>query len=358
MKNLFKISFAIITLGLFYTCDDGIEEVQVAQALQPAVVETDQTVIDLLSNENLPDNPALTLVWQDVDYGVQAVPDYEIQFSSDQAFTNPVSVTVTKARTITWTVRELNVEAQKAGLAVEEEGTMYIRIISTLGASNNTAVPVESNVVAVNVIPYFSYIFKDYYLVGAATQPGWENNNNNPPLFRTEEDPNVYRYTGFFNSDEFKVLEILGLWQPQWGSNDGTTLAGNPATQGGDPGTFVISGAAGYYTFSANFNNLSYTIEPFDASGATTFSTIELTGSAGSVTLTQSSFDQQIWYANGVDLSSGTAQFVTNTGATWGGANEFHGRATEGATTIPITERNYNIWFNSLTGDYMIIPTF
>lgn len=356
MKNLMRFFVFVVAAGLWLGCTDDDNQVTANLAAEAAVVQANATDIDLLATQSLPGNPALTVSWSPADYNVQSVVNYEVQISSTANFENYIVAATTTDNAFTATVNELNIFAQQAGMPVEVATPMHIRVGSFLGTQNTNLD--FSNVIAVNVTPFFSYIFKDYFLVGAATEPGWNNNSNNPPLFRSEEDPNSYSYTGFFRQEQFKVLEFLGQWQPQWGTNDGSTLSGNPATQGNDPGEFVITGADGFYTVNFNFVTRVFEVIPFTGS-LTENSSMVLSGSASggsAITLTQSGFDPHLWSALGVNLSTGSVTFQSGSGTTWGGNNEFHGRAQVGGPEIPVTERTYNVWFSDIEGDYMLIP--
>ncbi|GAL66929.1 hypothetical protein JCM19301_1473 [Jejuia pallidilutea] len=97
---------------------------------------------------------------------------------------------------------------------------------------------------------------------------------------------------------------------------------------------------------------------PYDASGATTFSGMSIQGSSVATTaMTQLSFDGHIWYTAGIRLTPGEVSFLTDTGATWGSDSSFSGVATNGGASIPvIVEDDYDVWFNTLTGRYILIP--
>ena len=286
---------------------------------------------------------------------------------------NPVTATtITGTTSATLSVNELNASSGSAGIPPFMFSTLYAKIESSIGTQNG--LPVSSNTVSFQVQPYFNYVFEDFYLVGNGTSADWNNNNNNPPLFRDAENGNLYSFTGFFtkggggfDDGRFKLLELRGQWQPQWGtataegSDDleaSGAIAGNPGTQDSDPGRFGVP-SDGYYTFTINFSSNTYTNTAFDASGATAYTSMTLQGSALSAdtAFMQSSFDSHLWYINSVNLQSGDLQFLTNTGSSWAGSTSFSGVATEGGGNIPvIVQDDYEVWFNDLTGDYIMIP--
>ncbi|NCT08903.1 MAG: SusF/SusE family outer membrane protein [Flavobacteriia bacterium] len=362
MKNIKRFS-AITLIGvftmLFNACDDNSELFTISTPTAPVLASVGFTELELDAvNTN---NPALTLDWEEADYGQQASINYEVQFSSDNAFTTPVTAaTVTGQTSITLSMSEVNASAGTAGLNPFEWKPLYMKVVSTIGTK--AGVPADSNIIQINVYPYFNYVFNDYFLVGDATAPGWNNNNNNPPLYRDSNDSNLFYYTGRFSEGgHFKILETKGLWQPQWGTNDGTKIEVNPGT-GSDPERFPTAGASGvtegFYTFQINFATNTFTFTPFNASGITSPASLTLQGSStANVTMTQLGFDGHQWYANNVKLVPGFVEFLTDGGAKWGSSTSFSGIATSGGGTIPvIVEDDYDVWFNDLTGRYILIP--
>lgn len=339
---------------LFSSCEDDSEKFVVSTPTAPVLAELSITNIELDGfNGN---NPAVTFNWEDATYGVPTSVNYALQFSSDQAFTNPVTAATTTGNfTITLSVSELNAAAGNSGLNPFEWATLYTRVVASIGTQNS--ITANSNTIQFMVYPYFNYPFKDYYLVGDATAPGWNNNNNNPPVFRDPNNANKYTYTGYFGSGAFKVLEIKGLWQPQWGTNDGSTIEVNPGG-GTDPNVFPVP-APGYYTFTIDFGTKTFQTQPYNASGAASFTSMSIQGSAvGNVTaINQLGHDPHIWYINSVRLVPGEVQFLTNTGSVWSSGTSFSGVATENGASIPVVvEDDYDVWFNDLTGEYILIP--
>ncbi|MFT4644671.1 MAG: hypothetical protein ACI8ZX_001077 [Planctomycetota bacterium] len=362
MKNIKRFS-AITIIGLlllvFNSCDDTSETFTISAPTAPVLAELN--FIDLELDAVNTGNPAITLNWDDADYGQQASINYAIQFSSDDAFTTTVTAaTTTGNNSITLSVNEVNAAAGDAGLNPFEWATLYTRVLASLGTQNSEMI--VSNTIQLNVYPYFNYVFDDYYLVGDATAPGWNNNNNNPALFRDSDDNNVYYYTGLWaENGHFKVLENKGLWQPQYGTDDGATVGNNPGG-GTDPERFPYGGGngipEGYHTFKINFASNTFTFDAFDATGITSPTSLSLQGtSTVNIDMTPLDFDGHIWYANSIKLTPGDVEFVTGSGSKWGGATSFSGVATDGGGAISIiVEDDYDVWFNDLTGQYILIP--
>lgn len=356
------------------SCTDDNADFKVSETTP--VVLSDVAITNIELDQVNPNNPAVTLNWTSADYGQQTAVFYNVQVSRDAAFTNPVSVTTVNTNSTTLSINQLNAAVGSAGLPPFQWNAAYARVVTTIGTT--ASLPVASNTITFNVYPYFNYPFKDFYLVGDATQPGWNNNNNNPPLFRDANNPNKYYFTGYFDNKRFKVLEVKGLWQPQWGSDNATLVydANNIPTYSGtisanlgggtDPKAFPFNDAgsmptsAGYYSFTIDFsaNVSSFSLTSYSTSGAPNYSSITIEGSsAANTVMTQSTFDSHLWYVNGLELTQGDLKFVTNTGSVWGGSTSFSGTASLNGANIPvIVEDEYDVWFNDLTGHYILIP--
>lgn len=362
MKNIFKITYiTILTLMVGIAgCDDTTDTFSVSDNPTAPVLQG-LSISDIELDPVNTSTPALTLSWQSADYGQQAAVVYNIEFANDENFTNPITASsVTGENAVTFSMAELNSAAGNAGLNPFEWATLYTRVVSSLGTQNG--VPATSNSINMNVYPYFNYVFDDYYLVGDGTSPGWDNNNNNPALYRDANDENLFTYTGYFSGGMFKVLETKGLWQPQWGTNDGSSIEVNPGG-GDDPERFPTAGAEnitpGFYTFTINFATKDFSFVPFDASGSTSPASLTAQGSSldTATPLSALTFDGHIWYASAVRLKPGNFQFATDSGALWGSDTSFSGVATSGGASIPvIVEDDYDIWFNDLTGQYILVP--
>lgn len=363
----------MLTVCLFVltsSCDDGSETLVVSET--SAVQLADLTITEIELDPANTSNPAVTFSWTRADYGQPAAVKYNVEVSADETFENAaIATSVSGNNTATLSVGELNSAAGTVGLPAFSWGTIYARVVSSLGTQ--TGLPVESNNVSFNVYPYFNYPFDDYYLVGNGTAPGWNNNDNNPALFRDSNNPNLYLHTGYFSNDtgdggegRWKVLEERGLWQPQWGvienedsdwpAKEKGEIAGNPGTQSGDPGRFGVA-ASGYYQFTIDFSSKIYTVTPYDASGAPMFTSMSIQGSSTeTIAMTQSTFDSHIWNLSSTRLIPGDLQFLTNTSAAWGGSTAFSGQAEEGGSIPVVVEDDYEVWFNDLTGHYIMIP--
>ena len=317
---------------------------------------------------------AITVTWSDavlsstlgidVNYTIEAA-------ATDTDFASPVSIgTSINEVSISSTHSDLNAVAIGIGLMPDVASDMDIRIVARNTNENGNVLQRISDVVTVSVTPYLA-VFPNLYMVGDATTPGWDNNNNNTPMFRNQDVPNAYVFTGYFGAGAFKLLETKGQWQPQWGTNDGSTLAVNPGG-GSDPGTFNVA-AAGYYTYNLTTvgESGSFTVAPYDASGATTFTTMGIIGQAiggwgdaDEINFTQDPNNPHLWYSLSVNFTNGE-EFLIRANDNWDdgvfrhtGSTELYGTASLSGNNFPFTGAtgSYDVWFNDLDGSYVIIP--
>ncbi|MDX6746280.1 SusE domain-containing protein [Polaribacter sp. PL03] len=370
MKRFSAVSIIGLILLFFQSCDDTTDTFTISKPTAPILAELNFTQLELDAVNT--SNPALTLNWDEANYGIQAAVNYAIQFSKEDTFITPITAsTITGQTSVTLSISEVNSAAGSTGVNPFNWSDVYIRIVASLGTQNTETA--TSNVIKLNVYPYFNYVFEDYFLVGNGLAPGWNNNNNNPPLFRDHTDSNTFYYTGLIKNDNsgyddgrFKILENIGLWQPQWGEinpegsddpSESGKVAGNPGTQSSDPGRFGVT-STGYYTFKINFASKDYTLVSYDAAGKTSPTSLEIQGTSTlNVAMTPLDFDGHLWYAKSIRLTPGNIEFVTDASAKWGSSTSFSGLATDGGGEIPvIVEDDYDVWFNDLTGRYIFIP--
>ncbi|MCC4212281.1 SusE domain-containing protein [Leeuwenhoekiella parthenopeia] len=331
----------------------------------PVVTNPEADAVVVLDGEN-PDAQALSVTWTDFSReGTEVSVVYELQMAAAGSnFETPVSVgRVTNGGEYNLSNVQLNNLALSLGAEEAADFDLEMRIVGTITTDTGENVR-TSEVVPFTVTTYES--FTDLFLVGAATAPGWDNNNNNPAIVRLPDNKDAYRFTGKFNGDAFKLLEVRGQWQPQWGLNNGN-FASSEAL-GFDPDVLSVS-TTGYYTLDVNTKTGTYSITPYDAGGATTYGAMGLIGSGRTgddtgwggddIDFTQSTFDPHLWYLNNITLFDGQVKIRANNAwdVSWGANTAVSGFATSNnGPNIPVSAGTYDIWFSDLTGGYIFIP--
>jgi starch-binding outer membrane protein SusE/F len=292
------------------------------------------------------------------DFGTEMSATYILQMDRPgNNFATPVDLGSSTNTTIEVNALELNRRAISKGIVAGESGPLEFRVRSVPGRTLSALV---SEPVSITVSTFAdAEVLRNLFLVGEATARGWDNNNNNPPLFRDPDNLDLYVYTGYFTAGGFKVLEVLGQWQPQFGTNDGSTIAVN-AGGGDDPDVFSVP-SNGYYTFTFDLSSNTFSLEPLTAE-AITFTTVGIIGSGtaegwdASTAMTALQFDAHIWNITAT-LTDGEMKFRANNAwdINWGSNTEISGKGTQDGPNIPIASGTYNIWFNSLDGRYILI---
>ena len=307
---------------------------------------------EILLSGAAPDDVITTFTWSDYNtYGVNVT--YLLEVSKKDANNFSTLGSVMNAKSFEATNKVLNDAVLKAGLEADVKGEVDVRVTATSKSTGGTIEKV-SNIVTFKVTPYVA--FKNMFFVGNATAANWNNNNNNQAIFRDASNANKFHFIGKFGAGEFKFLEILGNWQPQWGLKAG--LVAN--SDGGDPGTFVTS-AAGYYSFTMDILAKTYTLTPY-TDAMTDYSTIGMIGDfngwGGDLALEQSSYDTHQWTLKDITIpTTGKFKFRADGAWTvnWGAGTELSGQGTQNGADIPLTAGTYDIYFNDIDGRYQFI---
>lgn len=378
MKNKILI-LTIVCLGIFglKSCtDDDNFRFQTPESVQSIVITNSLLGEYILTVESFT-NVAERFTWESPDFGVQTNVNYDIEYSADGSFESPEVVTSTSENQASLTIEQLwNLASNNLGLEPNTDndaGELYFRVKADIGANeaeNSPETFSEVQVVFVRLVESDGggeVALRDLFLVGDATMPGWDNNNNNPPIVRDPENPNFYTFTGKFGGDPaaFKLLENRGQWQPQWGLSEGALASSDDL--GADPDVFNVPGAEGYYTITVDIDNASFDIVSFDDSASPTYGTIGIIGSATTggddgwgqdIDLTQSSFDPHLWYINGLELFDGESKFRAEDdwSTNWGSNTALTGYGSFDGPNIPVAAGIYDVWFNDIDGTYVFIP--
>lgn len=260
-----------------------------------------------------------------------------------------------KEYTIPVTYAQLNnILVNNLMLQALESASVEFRIVTNIGESNTLAIPSSaSNIFQADVMPY-PLSRESLFMVGNMFgSPEWDINSYRFVMFRATPGAAEDTYTARFNAgSEFKLVPqaSLGNWDGAYGSGGIGVLSLNVGNIGGfDTDT--------YYTVTVNLSQSSYSIEPYDASTATEYTTIGLIGGfndwSADLALTQFENNPHIWYIDNCDLGEGDVKFRANAdwAVSWGGSTFPYGGGT--GDNIPVKSGRYYIVFNDLTGQYV-----
>lgn len=308
-------------------------------------------------NKQTPDATVATVTWS--DYATYGVPvKYLVEVAKKGQTSYEAAGTVTDSKSLVWTHKMLNDAVTKLGLPANVVGEVNVRVTATtvsVGGTINTV----SDVVTIKVTPYVSFI--NLFMVGDATEAGWDNNNNNQPLFRDPVDTNKFHFSGYFKAGAFKLVEVKGQWQPQWGQNGGVVAVNDGSSS--DPDVFSVS-TAGYYTFTIDTVAKTYSLLPYTPNSAV-YTVMGIVGSATpngwnapDSKMTRSALDPHLWSVKGLSLTVGEIKFRVNDdwGINWGSNTPISGTGTNGGANIPVEEAGtYDVYFNDSDGSYLLI---
>ncbi|MGK7388856.1 MAG: SusF/SusE family outer membrane protein [Candidatus Cyclobacteriaceae bacterium M2_1C_046] len=371
MKNISLILLSFFLLLGFSACEDDVALDFVAEEPAEDLEFTNSFLSEYVISEPTASNIAERFIWEPVDFGAPVNITYELYGSTDPTFGTSQLLGSTSENHLAVSVDQLLDLATEAGLDGDpatpdnSTGELYFRLRAFTGTGGANTIEKFSAIQPIQVrwveVGGEEPPLRNLFFVGNATAAGWDPNNNNTPLFRDPSNPDLYYFTGKFAAGEFKLVEVRGQWQPQWGTNDGTTLAVNDGT-GSDPGAFVIE-TEGYYSLTVDTDAMTFTVEPYDASGDPTYSTIGIIGDAtpggwdADTDMTQSTFNPHIWYINGAALGGGEMKFRAEDAwdVNWGAGTPISGEATQNGPNIPVEAGTYDIWFNDITGRYIFL---
>ncbi len=354
MKN-FKYIFSFLVLLFAFTACEEDALGPIVSTYAPPVILVPTAGSSYVLTEATQNNPIDVLEWEAADYGFPAAVTYTWEMDMvENNFAEPVEIVTSNLNRQRITVKELN-DAAVNFVEAETTGEVSIRIKANL--HSNVEV-LYSEPVNITVTTYSSVkSVAPMYIVGNILgNKEWDNNNYEYVLFH-EGDPAVfeYTYTGNMRENGFKILKQLGTWDLQFGLVDGELAEDD----GGSSDIRVPSD--GYFTFTINTKEVTYSLEPYDASGATTYATIGLIGEfndwGADLYLTQTAYDPHIWILDDVELPEGEIKFRANGSwdYNWGAESFPFGKGTGGGPNIFVPAGTYFVKFNDLTGHYVFL---
>lgn len=182
-----------------------------------------------------------------------------------------------------------------------------------------------------------TYTIEEYSwgIAGSGAPNGWDG-----PDAMLEYDP---------TSDQWRALVTLTDGQIKFRTNNAWTLDyGDTDTDGSlDQGGTNIDVTAGNYLITANFNDLTYTLEEIDFWGIVGSATPNTWDGPDIALKLDYTSDGTIWYNDNFDLVDGEIKFRTNNAWTLDyGDTDADGTLDQGGTNIAVTAGNYAVTIN------------
>lgn len=191
------------------------------------------------------DSIATTLQWNQVEYGVNTIINYTLQYdSAGKNFAAPNEISLGTVSSTAFTQQTLNGYGVKSGIVVGKNGSVEFRIKAAIGYGS--VLPVYSNVLVLNITTYDAIVF--WYVPG--NYQGWSPGSA-PTLGSIDLD----YYEGYVNAvggGEFKITSDPDWNHTSYGDGGGGTLS----TSGGN----LAFPSSGYYYITATKSTLKYTL--------------------------------------------------------------------------------------------------
>jgi hypothetical protein len=268
-----------------------------------------------------------------------------------------------------------------------EETDIYMRLRAVISNATPspldpipTVKPLYSNVIEINVLPYFApnlmpftevaELFP-YYIIGYTD---WDNSPTGLgtsliPLgviagdYYNLDGQGTFEFTGYFETSKtFKLVGEVGNWNIQWGNGGGDGI-NNPVHNDGGSSNFQVP-TDGYYTITLNTitNELS-----IDATGITptVYSNMGLVGTINdwggvpdiAMTPWVTTANNHLWYVAYTFAADQEVKFRYNNdwGNNWGSNTLPWGIATLNGANIRPESGTYTIIFNDIDGSYAFL---
>ena len=196
-------------------------------------------------------------------------PFYRLQMDfAGNDFSAPMLIASTSDLSYSTTVMEFN-SLLVGEVALEGTDTTLNVEFRVIGNIEGTAVDTifsEENAVTLALYKAAPPADPVVYLLGSATAAGWDNTLALP---FTPLGDGVYEIvTELAGGEQWKIIETLGMWAPQWGWDE----TGDPASGGlsyrpteadPDPMPVIAPAMTGSYKITIDLVNLTYTVVPF-----------------------------------------------------------------------------------------------
>jgi len=259
MKNIFKTFIAAVLIAGFASCEED-------QNLQYLTPEGSFQILTPTSGESVvlsaatPDNPALVLAWEDMDYTTPTSVTYTVEVAPNGTdFAEPIAIATTTNTYISISSATLNQAALDMNLPPFMESGMDVRIKATVGAMGEQAT--YSNEITYLVTPFSNELPK---LAVPGNHQGWAPDAADVPLLASPGFGET-NYEGYVWLDgEYKFLEPDATGAFAWGNtdygDDGTftgilketdEVNANATT----PGYYLVRANTGLLTYSATLTN-------------------------------------------------------------------------------------------------------
>ena len=346
----------------------NVISVKIASYLVPITL-TPSATTDLSLLVSNASNNAITFNWNKSEYGSNVI-NYALQMDvAGNNFANPQTVKLGTNLTTSISVNDLNNYAIAAGIIGGSTKNLDFRIVSYLGTTYATPM-VISNVASIKVTT-FTPVPPALYIVGDATDGGWNNPVPLPSQQFSRIDAVSYGIVVKLTAGKsYLFLPKNGDWGHKYGGASAT--GGALLTDNAVPGSNTPAPATtGMYQIVVNFQTGAYTVTPYTA---TIPSNLYIVGDAtdGGWNNPVPTATQQFTRIDGasygivVNLTAGKSYLFLPVNGSW--TNKYGGSSATGGTLLadgsvpgsntpaPATSGYYQIIVNFQTNTYTVTP--
>jgi starch-binding outer membrane protein SusE/F len=270
-NNASKLFFAGLLLALGFLDCTKMTNAFYANGSAPVLSASNLTIAPTPADSL---NNVVVFSWTNPKYATDSsTVQYIIQIdSAGRNFSQATSITVTGMLYDSLTAQQMNAIALGLGFAYNVTYNINVRLISSY-ANNNEAL--TSNTLTLSITPYVippkvpPPATKQLFLVGSATQGGW---NNPVPLPSQQfEEIDSVDYGGVFNligGQQYLLLPLNGDWTNKYAITDASVPAtGGPFGYNGNNGTYNTNfngpTTSGMYEILVNFQAGTFTVTPY-----------------------------------------------------------------------------------------------
>jgi len=266
MKNLIIIFLVIIGASYLTSCEKELKDpkLEISQTVLPAITSpADQATFVLIKDEAA--NLLTNFEWSPAQYNLTNLENtkYALQLDiSGNNFADPYDLTSTEGTSFEMTVGAMNNLLLNKELEADEAHSLELRVRAFVNDISDYSA-VYSGIITINVTPFSDVvIIKPIYLLGDATEAGWDNTLA-IPIQHIGSGKFAGVVTMLATGDWFKLISVLGQWTPMWGTDaTGTSESGplvyRPDDPTTDPPSMPAYHALGDYYIMADTVNLLY----------------------------------------------------------------------------------------------------
>jgi len=262
MKKINSILSIIALLLVFVSCEKETFEPVIQYGDSPVLTSSETGGGTFLLTEEEKDNVLFSFSWTEADFGFPSAITYSLEIDdAGNGFAGATDIVSSTNMDYDVTVGELNSLLTSLEYPTGTETPLEIRVKASV---SDYADGLYSEAFNFNVITY-SVKLPPIYLLGDATDPGWDNANALPAPYLSK---GKYGIAAHLKAGAYlKFIKTLGQWAPQWGTDaDGTSTGGNlvyrPTEDVEDPAGIPSPAVEGDYRIDADIENLTYSIYP------------------------------------------------------------------------------------------------